>query len=396
MRILQVGAATTPVCGVRDYSMVLDRLLAENDASCGRVWWERNPRESLRAGLDGARAWCGRVEAAARTARPDWLLWHYTPHMYGFRGFPYLVRSISAGLRWSGVPIVVLLHEIAAGWRSRGWRGFGQAAAHRLAMIPVLGACRAAVVTTEDRQRWLQQAAWVPHPPLHLAPVFSTIPVVAAGSGWHGSGPDRSRPVVGIFGYGGFGPEEILTDVIVGALADLKREGLNTHLLLVGHPGPDSAAGDRWRHAGARAGIDAIEFTGVLEPEALPLALCGVDVVILPDRSGPTPRKATLAGSLAHGLPIVGFEAPTAWRELAGEGAVRLAPQTEKGLAEALGALLRDDDLRVSLGRRAGEFYRRHMRPELMIRRLLAFLESLSAPPGSPQGQAVAIRETRA
>jgi glycosyltransferase involved in cell wall biosynthesis len=184
--------------------------------------------------------------------------------------------------------------------------------------------------------------------------------------------------VIGVFGYGGFGPEEVLTDVIVEALADLKRQGLNTRLLLLGHPGPASVAADRWRQATARVGIDTLEFTGVLEPEVLSQRLREVDVMILPDRSGPTGRKATLAASLAHGLPVVGFQAPTAWQHLANEGAVRLAPKTNKGLAQALMELLQNDDLRVGLGLRAGEFYQENVRPELMVRRLLGFLDTLS------------------
>lgn len=381
MRVLQVGAATTPICGVRDYSGVLDRLLAENASSCGRVWWERKAGESLRSGLRGAREWCARVADAARTTAPDWLLWHYTPHLYGYRGVPYLVRSVSAGLGRTGIPMVVLLHEIGAGWGSRGWRGFGQAVLHRLALVQVLRSCRGAVVTIEDRLRLIERSRWLPHPALHLAPVFSTIPVVDSGRDGR---PDRNEiPVTGIFGYGGFGPEEVLTDVIVGALAGLRRQGADTRLLLIGHPGPASPAADRWRRAGARVGIDRMEFTGVLEPAALPLALRRVDLMILPDRSGPTPRKATLAASLAHGLPIVGFEAPTAWKQLVDEHAVCLAPQTEEGLAQVLLELLRDEERRTGLGLRAGEFYRRNMRPELMVRRLLAFLESLATQRGS-------------
>jgi glycosyltransferase involved in cell wall biosynthesis len=388
MRILQIGASPAPVCGVRDYAKVLDEILRGEAATAGCVWWDRHGPESVREGVTGAREWLARVTTAVHTAAPDWLLWHYVPNTYGRRGLPFLVPKVAGDLRRTGVPVTVVLHEVTASWKGRGVRGFGQALAHRLALVPVLGLCTAVVVTTEGRAEWLQGRPWLRRRPVMLAPVFSCIPVDGAGTRDRDRDWKASPSTVGVFGYGGFGPEEVLVDVIVEAMALLARQGLEARLVLLGSPGPTSAAATRWRQASASAGLEAPEFTGVLDPATLSRTIGRMDVMILPDRSGPTSRKGTLAASLGNAAPIVAFAAPTAWRQLVDEQAVRLAPPVGDGLAKCLAELLRNDDLRMALGRRAGEFYRANVRPQLMARRLLEFLAETEALSGRAVGAA--------
>jgi glycosyltransferase involved in cell wall biosynthesis len=372
MRLLVAGGSLTPVCGLRDHHRVLQASLVTLGVAVETVWWEREGRAGLRASLESATAWCGRVSAAAKRLRPDVLLWQYVPTTYGFRGVPVFVPFVTRRLAKSGVPMVPFLHELMYPWGRRGLRGTVHAVTTRMALLSVLRVARGVVVTTEGRQAWLERSWWTPRRPVDLSPVFSNVQVVDR---WRPTTTEDGRvTTVGVFGFGSDG---FLVDVVTEALAILRRRGRPVRLLLIGSPGPVGGEADRWRRSCRRYEEALPEFTGILEPPALSKSLARLDVLVMPDATGPTSRKGTLAAGLAHGLPIVAFEAPGAWRSLVREGAVALAGATPDQLADRLDELLQDGVARANLGARGTAFYGAHLEPVRVAEGLVAFLRRL-------------------
>ena len=374
MRLLVMGASESPVCGLRDYNRVLQMALGQLGVEVETTWLERDSRAGFRAMISETRAWSARVRSAVAHLRPDWVLWHYVPMTYGYRGVPYLVPFAIPRLARSDPPLVPLLHELIYPWGRRGWKGAVYAATTRAALFGVLRASSGVVVTTEERQKWLERCQWAPRRPVGLTPVFSNIPVMSRGP--RASSGEARAPALGVFG---FGSEGYLVDVVTAAVAILRTRGLPARLVLIGSPGPVGSEGERWRESAQRYGGFLPEFTGVLEPGPLSAALSDLDILLQPDEAGPTSRRSTLAAGLAHGLPIVGFDTPTAWQRLVHERAAALVPPSPRTLAHLLEGLLRDGAARAELGARAARFYAAHLDPSVVAGRLLTFLRQLRA-----------------
>jgi glycosyltransferase involved in cell wall biosynthesis len=374
LRVLAVGASITAVCGLRDYHRILQESLRSLGSVVETIWWERTGRTDPRTSVPEARQWLAQIRSAAAQFTPDALVWHYTPFAYGHRGVPYLVPYVSRRLARVGPPAIPILHELISLWGPRGAKGALHAMTTRAVLPDVLRFARGVVVTTEDRRDWLGRSWWLPRRPMALAPVFSNVPVVgrtrpAPGSAGH-------VPVIGVFGYTFDG---IRDDVATAALALLRARGRSVRLVLIGSPGAVGPGPERWRESARRHGIPEPEFTGVLEPADLSARLSALDILLLPDEAGPASRKGTLAAGLAHGLPIVAFQTPTAWRSLVREQAVALAPAMPERLADTLEDLLRDDSARAALGTRAAAFYAAHLDPLAIGGDLLAFVRRLRA-----------------
>lgn len=368
-RVLQVGVSYTAACGIRDYARVLGADLQRRGCSVSSAWWERDDDGALSPRTrEGLRDWG--TEVGDKAGGVDVVLWHYSVFGYGWRGIPVFANSAARRLARVGVPVVVLLHEFGHPWWWPGWRGLVFRATHRMALVPVLRCASRAVVTTEDRQRWIRRQWWLPTVPVGFEPVFSTV-----GSG---TAPGNAAPVgglgttVGVFGYAA---TRMRADIVMEALRILGSDGMPVSLRLVGAPGSDGAGGQRWRKTAADTGGDTeIVFTGPLEPQDLSRVLATLDVVVFPDDAGPTSRKTTLAAVLAHGCCVVALDGAGAWPALIEEGAVVVAQADPEDLASRLRALLRDGEARRAQGARAVAFYDRHMAPDVVVERLWPLL----------------------
>jgi glycosyltransferase involved in cell wall biosynthesis len=372
-RILMVGASSTRICGVRDHARNLERALEELGQGVATLWWERNPGQGVTTALSEARAWASEIVRSVREWDPDCILWHYSVFTYGHRGVPLLVPLLARRLGAADMPLVAVLHEFAYSFGRRRWRGTVLALTQRAALFVLLRRCRALVVTTEERARWVLGHPWLPRRPIAFVPVCSNVPPRA--------GPRHRREgaalSVGVFG---FGAEGFLADPVVSAVSRLRAGGLDISLVLLGSPGSESPQGRAWQAAARGAGCaDALTFTGILDEEELANALSGLDVVVLPDEGGPTSRKTTLAAALAYGKPVVALDSPYRWEPLLLEQAVVLAPSTGEGLAQELEPLLEDRERRDQQGERAAAFYRRRMAPEVIAASILAFLDSVDS-----------------
>src|SRR4029077_13357305 len=342
IRAAIVGMSDSATCGARDHATLLANALPAENVSCSMHWLERTG-DSPRAAFSEIRGWARALAGELERTEPDAVLLHYSTFSYSYRGVPLFVRPIVAALRGTRIPLVTVLHEFAYPWRAGGWRGNLWALTQRAALIDVMRASRAAIVTADFRAAWLHSRAWLPRREVALAPVFSNLPPPAGVPR-----ADRRGHLVGLFGYS---YQSAAVSLVLDALRALIDRGLDVQLRLLGAPGPTSPAGGQWQAAAsARQLTNALSFTGVLSAGELSNALAECDVLLFADSPGPTSRKGTLAASLASGRPVVAIDGPRTWAELTGAGAAHVVAPTSSALSDAVAAVLADEAFAEALG----------------------------------------------
>jgi glycosyltransferase involved in cell wall biosynthesis len=369
LRAAAVGISTAQMCGVRDHATLLADALGEQGVSCSMHWLQRS-EESLRASRLRVRAWAWALSGELRRSEPDAIVLHYSVFSYSHRGLPLFVRPTLAALRATGIPLVSVLHEYAYPWGRSGARGAAWAVTQRAALVGVMRASAAAMVTTSWRADWLASRVWLPSRRIAVAPIFSNLPAPAAGA--H---PDDPVPVVGLFGYS---YERHVVALVLDALRLLEQGGGGAQLVLIGAPGSDSPVAREWLE-GARARGLAREpsFSGMLPAQELSNRLAACDVLLSAEPSGPTSRKTTLAASLASGRPLLALDGPRTWGELIASDAALVVQPSADALAAALAELLADGERRERLGARGRAFAARTMTSAHSAQVLAGLLEDL-------------------
>ncbi len=357
----------------------MDDAWALQGCTVTRLWWERDEDWSIRRTHRELRAWLQGVQEAARHTHMDAVLLHYSVFTWGRRGLPVHVPLLARGLANLNAPLALLLHEFAYPLRRRGWRGASWAVTQRLALLPMMAVAGGAIVTSEDRVRWLSSRPWLPSRALVAVPVFSNLPGPPARR--EPGRETRSMDLrVGVLGYGN---ETFAADPVAGAIALLASRGVDTRLLMIGAPGVESARGREWSVAAERAGCaQALRFTGTLTLPDLSSAVAEQDVIVLPDTLGPTPGKTSLAAALSHGVPVVALDGPSRWEALVQQRAVVLASDAE-GVAAALLTLWEDRDARKLQGDQGRAFYLERMAADVVAMQVVTFLQSLNSSVGS-------------
>jgi glycosyltransferase involved in cell wall biosynthesis len=341
-----VGGLVPPgASGMRDYGRDAAAELRSRGIDANE-WWLENDGVTLLPGV--AVSW--QLLRWAAAASPDSVVvWNYSPFAYAYRGL-----LVGALLRARGVRVITVLHEIAYPWGRRGLVGRIIAIAQHAALVPVLGASTAFVVTTEERGRFLRRFSRLSRrAPIEVVPVFSTV--------GHGLPPEAERDCVrriGVIGYGGDGAQPQL---FFDALAHLPPpEGIR--IVMLGAPGPKSPQARAWVGAAAQAGMEhAVEFTGVLESSDLAARIGACDLVALVDAEGPTSRRTMLAAALAHGRPVVATDGPNRWDAPVHEGAIVVVPPEAHAFGATIRRLSEDPEARARMGALAFKFYEREM-----------------------------------
>jgi len=347
-RIVVLGMSTTEICGVRDHAELLAGELDRQGLSCSLHWLERSD-QSLRGSRAQVRAWVSEFTHVLAEQRPDFVILHYSVFAFSYRGLPLFVPGLSGALRRTGVPVLTIVHEAAYPFSIGGPRGKLWAASQRLVLIGVTRASAGLLVTADFRARWLESRRWLARRPIAMAPVFSNLP--APGEGTRAGTPGD---LIGLFGYSYEGAAVAL---VLDALLELGRQGTAARLLLLGAPGPSSAAAGAWVTAAVARGLaGSLTFTGTLPAQELVDAMAGCDLLIVANDGGPTSRKGTLAGSLGSGSPVLAIDGPRRWRELIDGETIRIADRTPKALADAARELLADRVQRDALGARGRSF----------------------------------------
>jgi glycosyltransferase involved in cell wall biosynthesis len=215
-------------------------------------------------------------------------------------------------------------------------------------------ASTAAIVTVDSRVQWLASRRWLPKRPVALAPVFSNLPPATDEPP-----TDRSRHMLGLFGYAYEGAAVLL---VLDAIRALKDRGVEVQLSLLGAPGRSSSSAEEWLTAArARDIAPALSFSGTLAAQDLADALAACDVLLFTDASGPSSRKTTLAASLASGRPVVAIDGRHRWSEIVRSRAAEVVEPTSNALAEAIADLLADESRSERLGARGRVFAEQKM-----------------------------------
>jgi glycosyltransferase involved in cell wall biosynthesis len=359
-RVESIGISIDQPCGVRDHAVLLAAALGEAGCSCALHWFSRQgkPLAGERADL---RAWAQSLTDELQRTPPDALLLHYSVFAFSHRGVPLFVRPVLAALRDRQVPLVTFMHEFAYPWRLGGARGKVWAATQRLALIEVVRASAAIVVSSDARAEWFRSRPWLGRRQTFVAPVFSNLPAPAERA------PDGARVArLGLFGYA---HEGVAADIVLDALRLLRDDGEELELMLLGAPGRASPAGARWQQAVDERGLTgAVAFSGRLPAQELSDELRRCTVTLFAERGGPTSRKTTLAASLASGRPVVALDGRNSWPQLLDAGAAVVVPPDARSLASALARLLADGAERARQGERGLAFAQRAMSVEQSAR----------------------------
>ncbi len=113
-----------------------------------------------------------------------------------------------------------------------------------------------------------------------------------------------------------------------------------------------------------------IAATDGATPERAANLLASCDALILPYIDGVSSRRGSVMAGLALGIPIVthaGASTEALWKD---SGGVALAGPSPNDYADAVQALLNDDEARIRLGRRAKELYEERFHIRHVVERL--------------------------
>ena len=333
-RVGVVGVSIDDPCGVRDHATLLASALASEELVCSLHWLRRTE-----ASLSAETAEIDQVGSLARRASSS----ATTPTLSCFitrcshcriAAFPFMSDRSCTRCVSLHVPLVSFMHEFAYPWSLGAMRAKVWAATQRVALIDAMRASAGIVVSADDRADWLRTRPWLPRRAISVAPVFSNLPP-ASQRAVRG---DTER--IGLFGYA---HEGVAVETVVEALRVLHEGGRAPKLLLLGAPGRDSPAAERWLQVAARNGVaEALRFSGRLPAQQLSDELAGCAVLLFAERGGPTARKTTLAASLSSGRPVVVLDGPNSWTQLRQARATVAAQPAARPLADALARLLDD------------------------------------------------------
>jgi glycosyltransferase involved in cell wall biosynthesis len=155
-------------------------------------------------------------------------------------------------------------------------------------------------------------------------------------------------------------------EYLIAAASRVARQSPNVRFLLVG----DGVLRPSLERQIADAGLaDRFVFTGLVPPEEIPCLIGAMDILVhVSLREG---LARALPQALIAGKPVVSYDVDGA-REvvLSGETGFLVEPQSVAPLAEAIGKLAADSDLRARLGSQGRARFTDQFRHETMTRRL--------------------------
>jgi glycosyltransferase involved in cell wall biosynthesis len=360
--------------GVADYTRLLARELARAGDEV-HVWAPAAPG-ALPADRDvavhrlpdrfGPRSLAALDAGINTMTQPHRLLIQYVPHAFGWKAMnvPFCLWLLARRRQrpW------VMFHEVAFPIeRSQPLR-------HNF--IGWVTRRMAKVVTRSAERIFVSIPAWKPVlqslssgcPPITWLPVPSN--VATNRSTEHAARvrsritSEQRRLVIGHFGTFGAAICSLLWRVLPPLLAGHpERVGL-----LIGR------GGDRFAGALAQAQPTLrgrLVATGTLPEEEIPGHLAACDILVQPYPDGVSSRRTSLMAGLALGVPMVTTLGPLSeslWRESC---AVALAPaEAPSAIIAGAETLLRDQEKRDSLGRRARSLYRAKFGVDHVIRTL--------------------------
>ena len=187
-------------------------------------------------------------------------------------------------------------------------------------------------------------------------------------------------------------------DVLLEVAPELLREFPQLEIVLVGRDTDNTEIGSSYREAferryGAEAGVaDRVVFAGEVGDEELTQAYADADLFCAPSRS--ESFGLTVVEAMSFGLPVVACRAGgMAGLIVDGESGLVVEPGDPAALAEALGRMAGDAELRSRLAAAARQRFEEHYDLPVAVSRMVEVYRDVirRAPPGPPdRGGAVA------
>jgi glycosyltransferase involved in cell wall biosynthesis len=347
---LRVGMHTTvgPRCGIADYTRALTTALAPHaEITTVPIYPGRlNPVATLAAGMR-----LGRHDVA------------HIQHTYSFFGvdpltYTIVVRLLLASIR---APLVLTAHTVRESGPARYNGGLGSRLANAVGApawhdAETFRRADAVIVHSSVHRKRLADRG-LPSDRIHVVPpgIPPWVPVAAEAVAAFRSrfNLPTGRPVVGVFGFleGSKRFPELLE-----AVASLPCAPI---LLVAGGPRrsehetvrEDLVEGAKLLGLGGR-----LIVTGYLEPDAVPIALEAMDLVVVPYATDDS-MPYSLHRVLGQGRPVVATDLP-GLREVQGRGdcLVLVPPADPVSLRETLGRLLEDAPARARLATAAVDY----------------------------------------
>lgn len=287
-----------------------------------------------------------RVAGFIRAFRPDVVNLQYQAAAYQM----HPAINLLPAMLLRRAPVVVTFHDLRVPYL------FPKAGPLRWqAILMMARAARAVIVTNAEDEEALRRAGLAR---VFRIPIGSNIaPAKIEGFDRGAWLRERNAPESALtIGYFGFLNESKGGETLIRALAELRAQGLDVKLILIGGQTGDSDPTNRnyarrlTELAGALGAQAHIIATGFLNPGDVSAAFAACDCVALPYRDGASLRRGTLMAALAHGSAIVTTTPRVALPELQHEeNALFVPPDDPRALAAAIRRALTDPVLRRKL-----------------------------------------------
>jgi glycosyltransferase involved in cell wall biosynthesis len=312
----------------------------------------------------GWRCW-PEIDNFLKTHRPDVLHIQYQAAAFDLGGW---VNWLPWYLKWRkvGTRVVTTFHDLRVPYI------FPKAGSFRWrSMLALAQYSDAVICTNREDLHILQQTLTSSPPQLMLIPLGSNADPQPLDSfdrtTWRGK--YSVSPSSLLLAYFGFLNESKGGEELIEALALLRQQGIDAHLLLiggdVGHADPTNVAyAQKVQSLISRHHLtEFVHRTGYVELPEVSASLLSADVVVMPYRDGVSFRRTTLIAALRHGCPVVSttpndkFLIPDI---RSGENMLLAPPNDASALAQIIAPLADDTALRQKLstgGKQLGSLF---------------------------------------
>jgi glycosyltransferase involved in cell wall biosynthesis len=337
-----LGRLDQPTDGVRDYCVHLSQAFARRGVRMDIVqlrWKNEGWIKTLASLWRQSRAW-----------KNHFVFLQYTALMWSRRGFPAGALAVLAILKWRGVRLGVVFHDVryepARGVLRRfriACQNFAIRAAYRCAELPVL---TVPVTHLSSLPRNTSRAVFIP--------VGANFPTDGATSIRTSR---SSAPTIAVYGVtGGAHIEPEVRDIAYAIKRALTKVS-QLRLVVFGRNALEAEPALRRELAGANV---AVSVFGVLPAEEVRERLTESDVLLFV-RGHISSRRGSAIAGIVCGLPVVGYRGAETAAPIS-EAGVLLVDQNDRGaLAEALIRVLSDAQLYGDLRERNAAVTAKHV-----------------------------------
>jgi glycosyltransferase involved in cell wall biosynthesis len=290
--------------------------------------------------------------------KPDVVLVHFVPQLYGWNGAKPGLAILLQMLRRRGFRIVTVGHEFSAPFglspKLAMWSMI-----HRLLLRMVVRASRQVVLTTPMRCDIIQRRFASRRGDILTIPIGSTVPVLETDRACDREEFDRAHGirqgelVVATFGS----PMPAVVAMYGGVFRELSASGIPFRVMVIGKSGEQFRRSllEHWESS------DGTYCTGPVSNAELSrlLSRCDLYVTLYPD--GASTHRTSLLAGLAHGLPTVSNRGTSTEPYLVSSGAIALIDDPARGGdVSVVRELSRHAELRARLGERGRKFHDEH------------------------------------